>query len=75
MTADSPQLFTEITMFEKTKEQFEKLYQPEFELPETLAQEYELLSCMKYTEQKRLYLLLQKNSGKTYKNHIIEAFC
>lgn len=51
-------------MFEKTKEQFEKLYQSEFELPETLGQEYELLSCMKYTEQKRLYLLLQKNSGK-----------
>lgn len=51
-------------MLEKAKEQFEKLYQQEFELPDVLGQEYELLSCIKYAEQKRLYLLLQKNSGK-----------
>ena len=50
-------------MLDKTREKFEKLYQPEFNLPETLRQEYELLSCIKYTEQKQIYLLLQKNSG------------
>jgi len=51
-------------MIEQVREQFNKLYHNDFELPDMLQQEYELLSCIKHTEQKQIYLLLQKNTGK-----------
>lgn len=50
-------------MLEKAREQFEKLYQQDFVLPDALKTEYEVLSCIKYTEQKQLYLLLHKSTG------------
>ena len=51
-------------MLEKVKEQFEKLYHPELDLPENLQKEYEVMSCLKHTEQKQVYMLLQKTTGK-----------
>ena len=51
-------------MLKKTKELFEELYQPDLELPESLKEEYELLSCMKYTEQKQVYLLRKAVTGE-----------
>ena len=50
-------------MPEKAREQFEKLYQQDFVLPDALKTEYEVLSCIKYTEQKQLYLLFQQSTG------------
>jgi len=50
-------------MIEKAREQFEKLYQQDFVLPDALKTEYEVLSCIKYTEQKQLYLLFHKGTG------------
>ncbi len=50
-------------MIEKVKAQFEKLYQTTLVLPENLEEKYELLSCIKHTEQKQVYLLLPKSGG------------
>ncbi len=50
-------------MLEKAREQFEKLYQQDFILPDALKTEYEVLSCVKYTEQKQVYLLFRKSTG------------
>lgn len=50
-------------MIEKVKAQFEKLYQTTLVLPENLEEKYELLSCIKHTEQKQVYLLLTKSGG------------
>lgn len=50
-------------MIEKVKEQFEKLYQTELDLPENIQKEYDVLSCLKHTEQKQVYVLLQKTTG------------
>lgn len=51
-------------MIEKVREQFEQLYQIELDLPEGLQPEYEIVSCLKYKEQKQVYLLRHKMTGK-----------
>ena len=51
-------------MFEKTREQFDRLYRPELHLPEVLDKEYDVLSCIKHTEQKQVYLLREKRTEK-----------
>ena len=50
-------------MIKKAMEQFQQLYHQELMLPDKLANEYETVSCIKHTEQKQIYLLLQKNTG------------
>ena len=51
-------------MIEKVKKQFDKLYQPKLDLPENLQREYEVLSCIKHTEQKQIYVLRQKQTER-----------
>jgi len=51
-------------MIEKAREQFEQLYQTELILPDGLKSEYEIVSCLKYKEQKQVYLLCRKGTGK-----------
>jgi len=51
-------------MIEKVKEQFEKLYRTDVVLPERIQKEYEVLSCVKHTEQKQVYVLRQKQTGR-----------
>lgn len=51
-------------MIEKVREQFDKMYQTKLQLPEKLEKEYEVISCLKHTEQKQVYLLRQKATGK-----------
>lgn len=51
-------------MIEKVKEQFEKLYCMDMDLPENLQEEYEMLSCLKHTEQKQVYVLRQKQTER-----------
>lgn len=51
-------------MIEKVKEQFEQLYRVDVVLPEQLGREYDVISCLRHAEQKQIYLLLQKKSGK-----------
>ena len=51
--SDSPCLvYGEEHMINKVKEQFQQLYQTEVVLTKHLEDEYEVLSCLKYTEQK-----------------------
>ena len=49
-------------MIEKAREQFEQLYQTELILPDGLKSEYEIVSCLKYKEQKQVYLLCRKGN-------------
>ena len=51
-------------MLEQVKEQFNKMYQTELVLPDQLNQEYEVISCIKYTEQKQVYIVREKTTGK-----------
>jgi len=63
--SDSPYLvYGEKHMMEKVKEQFQQLYQTEVVLSERLEDEYEVLSCLKYIEQKQVYVLLQKSTER-----------
>ena len=50
-------------MIEKAREQFAQLYQTELILPDGLKPEYEIVSCLKYKEQKQVYLLCRKGTG------------
>ncbi len=49
-------------MIEKAREQFEQLYQTELILPDGLKPEYEIVSCLKYKEQKQVYLMCRKGN-------------
>lgn len=51
-------------MQDKVKEQFEQLYQSKVVLPEALEKMYEVLSCIKHTDQKQVYIVLHKETGK-----------
>ena len=51
-------------MVEKAREQFEQLYQTELILPDGLKSEYKIVSCLKYKDQKQVYLLCRKGTGK-----------
>lgn len=50
-------------MIEKAREQFEQLYQTELILPDGLKAEYKIVSCLKYKDQKQVYLLCRKGTG------------
>lgn len=41
--------------------EFEKIYQPDFSLPAQIAEDYEILSCLKYSTERQVYLLEHKN--------------
>lgn len=47
--------------------EFEKIYQPDFSLPAQIAEDYEMLSCLKYSAERQVYLLEHKNK----KNKVI----
>lgn len=51
-------------MLDQLKEKFEKMYQQDIELPEYFGRRYDVVSCIKHTEQKQVYLLREKNDGK-----------
>jgi len=40
---------------------FEKIYQPDFSLPAQIAEDYEILSYLKYSQERQVYLLEHKN--------------
>lgn len=46
-------------------EEFEKIYENDTVLPERLAGEYTIVSCLKYTEERRVYIISDK-AGKKY---------
>lgn len=46
-------------------EEFEKIYENDNVLPERLAGEYTIVSCLKYTDERRVYIISDK-AGKKY---------
>lgn len=51
-------------MLEKVREQFDKIYHQELELPGDFERQYDVVSCIKHTEQKQVYLLREKTGKK-----------
>ena len=47
------------------REEFDGMYQ-EDSLPEKLAKDYRIFSCLKHTETKKVYILEEKSSGEKY---------
>ena len=64
MTRILPVILWREDKMDKIREQFEQLYQVDVVLPERIEQEYEVLSCLKHAEQKQVYILRQKQTGK-----------
>lgn len=47
--------------------EFEKIYQPVFSVPVQIEKEYDLVSCLKYSTERQVYLL----KNKEYRNKVI----
>lgn len=54
-------------MKEELYSEFEKIYQPVFSVPAQIEKEYDMVSCVKYTTERQIYLL----KNKKYQNKVI----
>lgn len=59
-----PHAWEETNRMESVKMQFDREYQCKEKLPERLADEYDLFSCLKYSKERQVYLLISLKTGE-----------